>query len=140
MQWQLVQLGESEQLKTNRQILAYMVGAFAECSDQESLWVVCFSVNRWVISRTCLKMGTLVTACPLLRDVARVAILADARGIAIVRGEPSEEVQPTPGDLRLAKKLRDAATALELEWIDYVIMSTRDDAEKPEYYSLRDHE
>ena len=95
LQWRLVQLGDSQQLKTPRQIVAYMLGAFADCATEQSLWLIHFSVNRWVIGRTCLKVGPLVTACPHLRDVLRIAILADARGIAVVRGR--EQLQRTRG-------------------------------------------
>jgi len=140
LQWRLVQLGDNDQLKTPKQIVAYMLGAFDENSTEESLWLVCFSVNRWVIGRTCLRTGPCVTAWPHLREVARVAILADARGIAIVRGEPGENVQPNPSDTRLAQRLRQAATALDIEWIDYVILSTRDDADQPDYHSLWENE
>jgi DNA repair protein RadC len=140
LQWRLVQLGESQQLKTPRQIVAYMLGAFTHCATEQSLWLINFSVNRWVIGRTCLKVGPLVTACPHLREVLRIAILADARGIAVVRGEPTGQFAPDAGDRRLAKSLCDAAGATEIEWIDYLIVSTRDDAEKPEYHSLWEHE
>lgn len=140
LQWRLIQLGESQQLKTPKQIVAYMIGAFADCAGEQSLWLICFSVKRWVIGRTCLKTGPLVTARPHLRDVLRIAILADARGIAIVHGEPSGNIQPDTADLRLAKNLRDAARAVEVEWIDYVVVGTRDDAEKPDYYSLWERE
>jgi DNA repair protein RadC len=117
-----------------------MLGAFADCASEQSLWLICFSLKRWVIGRTCLKTGPLVTASPHLREVLRIAILADARGIAVVRGEPTNCLAPDAGDLRLAKNLRDAACAVKIEWIDYLIVSTRDDAEKPEYYSLWEHE
>lgn len=140
LHWQLVQLGESEQLKTPRQIVAYMLGAFADCATEQSLWLICFSAKRWVIGRTCLKVGPLVTAWPHLRDVLRIAVLSDARAIAIVRGEPTENVAPDAADLRLATRLRDAARAMEIEWIDYLVVSSRDDAAKPEYYSIGDHE
>ena len=140
LQWRLVQLSESEQLKTPKQIVRYMLGAFADCADQQSLWLISCSVNRWAISRTCLKPGPLVTAVPHLRDVMRIAILADARAIALVRSEPADNCAADTADLRLAQRLRNAATAIEVEWIDSLIISTRDDATKPEYYSLWEHE
>lgn len=140
LQWRLVQFGESEQLKTPTQIVRYMLGAFADYADAQSLWLICLSVNRWAIGRTCLKIGPIVTAWPHLRDVLRVAVLTDARALAIVRGEPGDNVVPDAGDQRLMKQVRDAAAALQIEWIDYLIVSTRDDADRPEYYSMRDHE
>lgn len=139
LQWRLVQLGDNDQLKTPKQIVGYMVGAFSECAATESLWLVCFSVNRWLIGRSCLRTGPCVTAWPHLREVVRVAIVADARAIAIVRGEPGEDVTPKSSDQRLAQRLREAATALEIEWIDYLIVSSRNDAERPEYFSLWEH-
>src|SRR5436189_5833292 len=97
LHWRLVHLGERDQLKTPKQIVAYMVGAFTDCATTESLWVISFSVNRWVIGRACLRTGPCVTAWPHLREIVRVAILADARAIAIVRGEPGADVQPKAG-------------------------------------------
>ena len=44
------------------------------------------------ISRTLLRSGPMAAAMTLPRDLFKIALLADAYTIAIVRGEPSEDV------------------------------------------------
>jgi len=87
-----------------------------------------------------LRTGPLVAAMTSPRDLFRVALHADANAIAIVRGEPGEEVMMTQHDRRALKRFGETAGYLGMQFVDYLIISTQDELRKPRFHSWRSEE
>lgn len=79
----------------------------------------------------------MAAAMTLSRDLFKVALLADANAIAVVRGEPSENVAMNKHDHRVLKRFGETAGWLGIEFVDYLIVSTRDGLKIPVFHSWR---
>ena len=97
--------------------------------------MVCMNPKRRPICRFHLGSGPLVASAVSVRDVFRVALLAEARSIACLRTQGSFG-PPRPGlaDGRLLSGLRVTAQHLNIELADYLVASRRSD----EYHSWRE--
>ena len=104
-----------------------MTGAFVESTQSEaSLWLISLNSKWRPMGRTLLRTGPLAATMTMPRDLFRVALLAEANAIAIVRGEPSGNVAMTKHDERALKNFSDAAAWLNIEFVDYMVISTND--------------
>jgi DNA repair protein RadC len=130
-----VRTGDIDPLTRPKLFVDYMLGAFADCAREESLWLISMNPKHRPISRTLLRSGPLAAAMTLPRDIFKVALLADANAIAVVRGEPSESMAMTKHDHRVVRRFGETAGWLGIEFVDYLIVSTRDDLRHPMFYS-----
>jgi DNA repair protein RadC len=133
----LVRSGDSDPLTRPELFVEYMQGAFVDCAKEQSLWLISMNPKCRPIARTLLRTGPLVAAMTSPRDLFRVALHADANAIAVVRGEPSEDVAMTVHDHRALKRFGETAGWLSIKFVDYLILSTADDLPRPLFHSWR---
>lgn len=135
LHYRLVRLGDSDPLTKPTTFVDYMLGAFTDCAREESLWLITMNPKHRPISRTLLRSGPMAAAMTPPRDLFKVALLADANAIAVIRGEPSEEVGMSKHDHRVLKRFGETAGWLGIEFVDYLIVSTSDDLQRPLFHS-----
>ena len=135
LQYRLVRLGDTAPLTRPITYVDYMSGAFTQCANEESVWLISMNPKHRPISRTLLRTGPLAAAMTLSRDLFRVALLAEANAVAVVRGEPSENVAMTKHDEATLRRFRETAGCLNMEFVDYLIISTGDDRRWPLFHS-----
>ncbi|MEO6995851.1 MAG: JAB domain-containing protein [Lacunisphaera sp.] len=137
LQYTLVQLGGTDPLTKPNTFVNYMIGAFADVSHEESLWLISMNPKCRPIARTLLRTGPLVAAMTSPRDLFRAALQADAHTIAVVRGEPTGEPLLTVHDQQALKRFNETAGYLNIRFIDYLVISTRDDHQGPQFHSWK---
>jgi DNA repair protein RadC len=137
LHYRLVRMGDNDPLTKPRLFADYMRGAFTDCADTESLWLISMNPKRRPISRTLLRAGPMAATITPPRDLFKVALLAEARAIAVVRGEPNENMTMTKHDHRVVMRLGETAGWLGIEFLDYLVVSTRDDTRKAQFHSWR---
>ncbi len=138
LQYRMVRIGDADPLTNPKSFVDYMTGAFVErTQEEESLWLISMNPKWRPMGRTLLRIGPLAATMTMPRDLFRVALLAEANAIAIVRGEPSKNVEMTKHDERALKTFRETAVCLNIEFVDYLILSTGDDRRWPLFYSWR---
>ena len=135
LHYRLVRMGDLDPLTKPKTFVDYMLGAFADCAREESLWLISMNPKNRPISRTLLRSGPMAAAMTLPRDLFKIALLADAYAIAVVRGEPSEDVAMTKHDHRVLKRFGETAGWLGIEFVDYLIVNTGDDLLHPLFHS-----
>lgn len=139
LHYTLVRSGDTDPLTHPLRFIEYMRGSFADCVGEESLWLISMNPKCRPIARTLLRTGPLVAAMTSPRDLFRAALLADANAIAIVRGEPSENVTMTVHDTRALKRFGETAGWLGIQFVDYLVVSTSDSLRKPLFSSRHCH-
>lgn len=72
--------------------------------------------------------GTIMDPGPLFRD----ALAMNAKGIVLCHNHPSGSLRPSEEDIRITRKLKNAASFLDINIIDHVIISSQG------YYSFGD--
>lgn len=72
------------------------------------------------------------------RDVLRPVILHAAYGFVLVHNHPSGDPTPSDADLRITRRVREAATLLGLQFLDHVIIGHPAETRSVPYYSFRE--
>jgi len=71
------------------------------------------------------------------QDLFRVALRADANAIAVVREEPAKDVAMAKHDLRAPKRFGEIAAWLNIQFVDYLVLSARSGLRQPRFHSWR---
>jgi DNA repair protein RadC len=71
------------------------------------------------------------------REIFRPAIIHSAYALVVVHNHPSGDPQPSGADRRLTSSLREAASLLQINLIDHMILGSSDGGRLP-YFSFRD--
>lgn len=69
-----------------------------------------------------LGRGTLDTCIVHPRDVFKAALLGNAAGLIVGHNHPSGDPEPSPDDVALCARLRNAGTVIGIEVLDFVII------------------
>jgi DNA repair protein RadC len=72
------------------------------------------------------------------RDVLRPVIMHAAYGFVMVHNHPSGDPSPSDADLRVTRRVRDAASTLGLQFLDHVIIGQYSESRSTPYYSFRE--
>ena len=71
------------------------------------------------------------------REIFRAAIIHHAYAVIVIHNHPSGDPAPSQADHRLTRQLRDAASFLQINMLDHVIMGSADGGRRP-YFSFRE--
>jgi DNA repair protein RadC len=72
------------------------------------------------------------------RDVLRPVIMHAAYGFIMVHNHPSGDPSPSESDLRITRRVREAASILSLQFIDHIIIGQPSQTRSIPYYSFRE--
>lgn len=89
----------------------------------ESLIVIALDVRRRVIGIHEVSRGTVDGCLVQTSDVFRYPLIAGACAVILAHNHPSGSVEPSPDDLRLTERVRDAGKLLGIPVLDHVIVS-----------------
>ena len=91
---------------------------------REEVWVALLDVKNRLIMRTRLHIGTLDSSFVGTRDVFREALRVNAASIILVHNHPSGDATPSPEDIELTKRVREAGKHLDVAVLDHVIIGS----------------
>lgn len=113
----------------------------AACSvglEVEKFWVLCLNRKNHLIRRVEVTSGTATAALAHPREVFRAAIREGATAVVCAHNHPSGDPAPSAADLQITRQLRQAATAVDIELLDHVILGRpQADPTGRGYYSFR---
>ncbi len=90
----------------------------------EKFWVLCLNRKNRLLRRVEVSSGTAGSTLVHPREVFREAIRASASAVICAHNHPSGDPSPSAADIRVTRQLREAATAVEIELLDHVIVGT----------------
>jgi DNA repair protein RadC len=128
---------DDEPLRNPREIIAYLSDAIGESWLDETVWLIAMSPGRRPLSRIELSRGPIAAVPIVVRDVFQIALQARAYSMALVRTTPTNELKLTGTDLRLAERIWVAAKALDVEFVDYLTITSAPDLASGRYGSWR---
>lgn len=85
-----------------------------------------------VIERKCVSVGGTSGTVVDIKLVLKVAIDHRASGFIAVHNHPSGNLEPSPADNELTRRLKDAGRIIDMPMLDHLIISERG------YYSFAD--
>lgn len=85
--------------------------------------ILCLSTKQDLLAYHELSRGTLNTTVVHARDVFRTALLAHAASVVVAHNHPSGDVMPSPDDLVLTQRLKNAGEIVGIELVDHMIVA-----------------
>jgi DNA repair protein RadC len=99
-----------------------LVGPELRGFPQERFLVLCLDARHGLLRLQPVSLGTARAALVHPRDVFAPAVRAGAVGVVVVHNHPSGDPRPSPEDLALTERLRQAGELLGIEVLDHVIV------------------
>ena len=121
-------------------IAAYLAKPMAALNrpDQEAFWVIPMDRKNNAKGVHLLTLGTLTAALAHPREILRVCIAAAAAAFVCAHNHPSGDPAPSSADLQVTRQIREAAKAVDIEFLDHLIVGRKDsDPLGVGYYSFR---
>jgi DNA repair protein RadC len=104
---------------------------------RESLRVILLDTKLRLMLVEEVALGSINECVAHPREIFRPAIIHSAYALVLVHNHPSGDPQPSSADRRLTASLREAASLLQINLIDHMILGSPDGGRLP-YFSFRD--
>ena len=115
------QTGEAP-LLNRAELIASHMQAITAGLGVEKCWILCLNRRNRLLRRAEITSGTAHATLAHPREVFRVAIRESASAVICVHNHPSGEPTPSAADITSTRQLTAAATAIDIQLIDHVII------------------
>ncbi|MBC2711139.1 MAG: JAB domain-containing protein [Desulfosarcina sp.] len=123
-------LSNSQQAHTLIQNLIHTKGQ----PDREQFVVALLNAKNDVIGLNIVSVGALSSAPVHPREVLKPAILANSAAMILCHNHPSNDLQPSPDDIDITRKIIRAAEIIGIQVHEHLIINMENDR----YYSFAD--
>ena len=99
----------------------------AEWRDARREHFVAFDLNarHQLLARRLVSVGSLSASIVHPREVFQPAVCASAAGLIVAHNHPSGDPEPSPEDLAVTRRLREAGELLGIELVDHLVVAGR---------------
>ncbi len=104
---------------------------------RESLRVILLNTKLRLMHVEEIALGSVNECVAHPREIFRPAIVHSAYALVLVHNHPSGDPEPSAADKRLTASLREAASLLQINLLDHMILGSPEGGRQP-YYSFRD--
>ena len=92
---------------------------------QEQLRVLLLNTSNEVIGQRVIYQGNVNSSMVRAAEVFRPAVVEVVPAVVVVHNHPSGNPDPSPNDVTITRKLRQAAELLDIELLDHVVIGGR---------------
>lgn len=103
-----------------------------EDQHKEHFYIIGLNAQNIVLFVDLVTMGTINSACPMIRECFRLALMKDAVSIIAGHNHPGGTDAPSPQDRIFTQKLREAGDLLGIKLLDHIIIGNS-------FYSFADN-
>lgn len=111
------------------QFLKHLIGG----GDKEQFVTLFLDTKNKLLGHKLVARGTVNTAVVYPREVAEEAIRHRASSVIISHNHPSGDLSPSPEDMVVTGKVKDALSTLDIALLDHIIVTSQG------YFSFRKH-
>ena len=90
---------------------------------QEQLRVLLLDISNNVVGQRVIYQGNVSSSMVRAAEVFRPAVVEAVPAVVIVHNHPSGNPDPSPNDVTITRKLRQAAELLDIELVDHVVIA-----------------
>jgi DNA repair protein RadC len=127
----------SRQKMDSPELIYGLLGAEMKALSRESLRVVLLDTKYQLLRVEEVSNGSMNESVAHPREVFRPAMVYSAFAIVIVHNHPSGDPAPSDADYRVTRKMAEAASLLQIQLLDHVIVGNGDNGRRP-YFSFRE--
>jgi DNA repair protein RadC len=105
--------------------------------DREVLRVVLLNAKQKLIDVVTVSQGSVNESLAYPRDVFKPAIVISAYSFIMVHNHPSGDPSPSEADMRLTRRILEAARILQVNLVDHIIIGAPEPG-RSEYFSFKE--
>ena len=102
-----------------------LLGPEMSALAQEQLRVLLLDNHNNVIGQRVIYQGNVNSSMVRAAEVLRPAVVEAIPGVIVVHNHPSGDPDPSPNDVLITRKLKQAAELLDIELLDHVVIGTK---------------
>ena len=89
---------------------------------QEQLRVLLIDTKSQVVGQRVIYQGNISSAIVRTAEVFRPAVIEAVPSVIIAHNHPSRDPNPSPDDVMITRKLRQAAELLDIDLLDHIVI------------------
>ena len=102
-----------------------LIGRKLLAESREHFVVLLLNARHECVAVETVSIGSLNASIVHPREVFRPAVLAAAASIIVAHNHPSGDPEPSPEDLAVTRRLREAGDLLGIELLDHLVVAER---------------
>jgi DNA repair protein RadC len=133
------ELADVAALDQPEKVWRFLSDVWDEYADQEQFIVIALNRKNKPINGGWIRVtvGTATASLVHPREVFRPILMAGATAFICAHNHPSGDPNPSQADIRVTRQLREAASTLQLDFLDHVVCGDKsDDPYGQGYYSF----
>lgn len=99
---------------------------------EEEIYLICLDTKNKVIGVFLISKGTINETIMSPRDIFKRALLLNSKNILVTHNHPSGDATPSPQDVNVTKRVKEAGDILGIALLDHIIIGDKS------YVSLKD--
>ncbi len=92
----------------------------------EKFGIVCLSNQNYILGLHIITEGTINECSVFIREIALRALLNNCTNVILFHNHPGETLTPSPADIDLTRKTKQALALLNINVIDHIILTATD--------------
>lgn len=90
----------------------------------EEIWALFLNRQNQVIAKLCISKGSSTCTVFDVKKIIRNALFSRAEGVVLCHNHPSGNLRPSGQDDAITQKLKNACMALDISFLDHLILTT----------------
>lgn len=115
-----------------------LVGADMQALSYESVRVILVNTRHCLIRHDEVFRGALNESISHPREILRKAIVHAAHAFILVHNHPSGDPSPSETDIRMTRRIREAAEIMKIEFLDHLIVGAPGGSRSQPYFSFKE--
>jgi DNA repair protein RadC len=124
--------GDKKQSITSSLDAYRIIAPYLQDKKTEEFWIMLFNRRNHLVDRQLISKGGVSSTVVDAKIVFQHALAKLASGIILVHNHPSGNKNPGQSDISLTKKMKEAASLLDIDLLDHLVITDHD------YFSFRD--
>ncbi len=117
------QLGKEKTIITQSKDAAIFFQPLLEDLSHEEFWILLLNRSNTVLDKFMVSQGGLTGTVIDVRIILKTAIEKLASSMILCHNHPSGNTKPSDADVKITKKIKDAASLMEITVLDHVIIA-----------------
>jgi len=101
---------------------------------EENVYVLFLNVRNCLIQEKTMSLGTVDRVNIFPSQIAKAAVLCDAKSVILCHNHPGGDVTPSDDDVQTTLRIKNALKSMDILLLDHIVVS------KSAYYSFREHD
>lgn len=93
--------------------------------EREEFHVMFLDTKHGIIKTECLAIGTIDSASVYPREIARDALLCNAKAVILSHNHPSGDLNPSNADKEITGRIKQALDLFDIRLLDHIIVARK---------------